>query len=186
MYIVYCIFPRMLGGFLHICTCTCTIYCGLWPPDNTSCIFLTWYQSYRFFFARATRAPIQSHRRRRHRFLASRVLRLGLISASASALPSLSRPRLDLLSASFTGSVSCSLVPRLDLLLAGSRESSGLVLAGEPAPLLASFRPARPLVPGPPPGLAPIGCQTPGIGPARPDLAGSLLDFAGFAFAPPP
>jgi hypothetical protein len=49
MYIVYCIFPRILGGFLHICTCTCTIYCGLWPPDNTSCIFLTWYQSYRFF-----------------------------------------------------------------------------------------------------------------------------------------
>jgi hypothetical protein len=40
----------MLGGFLHICTCTCTIYCGLWPPDNTSCIFLTWYQSVRFFF----------------------------------------------------------------------------------------------------------------------------------------
>jgi hypothetical protein len=35
----------MLGGFLHICTCTCTIYCGLWPPDNTSCLFLTWYQS---------------------------------------------------------------------------------------------------------------------------------------------
>jgi hypothetical protein len=35
----------MLGAFLHICTCTCTIYCGLWPPDNTSCIFLTWYQS---------------------------------------------------------------------------------------------------------------------------------------------
>jgi hypothetical protein len=35
----------MLGGFLHICTGTCTIYCGLWPPDNTSCIFLTWYQS---------------------------------------------------------------------------------------------------------------------------------------------
>jgi hypothetical protein len=46
----------MLGGFLHICTCTCTIYCGLWPPDNTSCIFLTWYQSYSFFFERATRA----------------------------------------------------------------------------------------------------------------------------------
>jgi hypothetical protein len=38
----------MLGGFLHICTYTCTIYCGLWPPDNTSCIFLTWYQSSRF------------------------------------------------------------------------------------------------------------------------------------------
>jgi hypothetical protein len=61
----------MLGGFLHICTCTCTIYCGLWPPDNTSCIFLTWYQSYMFFFlARATRAPIQSHWRHLHRFSA--------------------------------------------------------------------------------------------------------------------
>jgi hypothetical protein len=45
MYIVYCIFLRMLGGFLHICTCTCNIYCGLWPPDNTSCTFITWYQS---------------------------------------------------------------------------------------------------------------------------------------------
>jgi hypothetical protein len=45
MYIVYYIFPRMLGGFLHICTCTCTIYCDLWPPDNTSCTFITWYQS---------------------------------------------------------------------------------------------------------------------------------------------
>jgi hypothetical protein len=40
----------MLGGFLHICICTCTIYCGLWPPDNTSCIFLTWYQSLGLFF----------------------------------------------------------------------------------------------------------------------------------------
>jgi hypothetical protein len=35
----------MLGGFLHICIYTCTIYCVLWPSDNTSCIFLTWYQS---------------------------------------------------------------------------------------------------------------------------------------------
>jgi hypothetical protein len=35
----------MLGGFLHICTCTCTIYCGLWPSDNTTSLFLTWYQS---------------------------------------------------------------------------------------------------------------------------------------------
>jgi hypothetical protein len=35
----------MLEGFLHICTCTCTIYCGLWLSDNTSCIFITWYQS---------------------------------------------------------------------------------------------------------------------------------------------
>jgi hypothetical protein len=35
----------MLGAFLHICTCTCTIYCGLWPLDNTTCLFPTWYQS---------------------------------------------------------------------------------------------------------------------------------------------
>jgi hypothetical protein len=35
----------MLGAFLHICTCTYTIYCGLWPPGNTGCIILTWYQS---------------------------------------------------------------------------------------------------------------------------------------------
>jgi hypothetical protein len=35
----------MLGGFLHICTCNCTIYCGLWLPDNTSCTFITRYQS---------------------------------------------------------------------------------------------------------------------------------------------
>jgi hypothetical protein len=27
--------------------------CGLWPPDNVSCIFLTWYQSIRFFFSDA-------------------------------------------------------------------------------------------------------------------------------------
>jgi hypothetical protein len=50
----------MLGGFLHICTtCTCTIYCGLWPSDNTSCIFLTWYQSLglSFFFWHAQLVP---------------------------------------------------------------------------------------------------------------------------------
>jgi hypothetical protein len=53
----------MLGGFLHICICTCTIYCGLWPADNTSCIFLTWYQGYRFFFSHAqlVRSSIRSH-----------------------------------------------------------------------------------------------------------------------------
>jgi hypothetical protein len=48
MYIIL-YFPYLLGGFLHIYTCTCTIYCGLWPPDNVSCLFLTWYQSIGFF-----------------------------------------------------------------------------------------------------------------------------------------
>jgi hypothetical protein len=47
-------------GFLHICTCTCTIYCGLWPPDNTSCIFLTWYQSTRFSSRTARRNSVQN------------------------------------------------------------------------------------------------------------------------------
>jgi hypothetical protein len=41
VYICILYFSHMLGGFLHICTYTCTIYCGLWPLDNTSCIFLT-------------------------------------------------------------------------------------------------------------------------------------------------
>jgi hypothetical protein len=54
---VYCIlyFPHMLGGFLHICALYMYYICGLWPPDNVSCIFLTWYQSIRFFFHYRTR-----------------------------------------------------------------------------------------------------------------------------------
>jgi hypothetical protein len=36
--------------------------CGLWPPDNVSCIFLTWYQSKVFFSGRATR-PLTGRRR---------------------------------------------------------------------------------------------------------------------------
>jgi hypothetical protein len=52
---VYCIlyFPHMLGGFLHICALYMYYICGLWPPDNVSCLFLTWYQCYRFFFPHA-------------------------------------------------------------------------------------------------------------------------------------
>jgi hypothetical protein len=44
---VYCIlyFPHLLGGFLHICTLYMYYICGLWPPDNVSCLFPTWYQS---------------------------------------------------------------------------------------------------------------------------------------------
>jgi hypothetical protein len=45
VYICILQFPHMLGSFQHICTCTCTIYCGIWPPDNISCTFITWYQS---------------------------------------------------------------------------------------------------------------------------------------------
>jgi hypothetical protein len=44
---VYCIlyFLHLLGGFLHICVMYMYYICGLWPPDNVSCLFLTWYQS---------------------------------------------------------------------------------------------------------------------------------------------
>jgi hypothetical protein len=44
---VYCIlyFPHLLGGFLHICTMYMYYICGLWPPDNVGCLFITWYQS---------------------------------------------------------------------------------------------------------------------------------------------
>jgi hypothetical protein len=42
-------FPHLLGGFLYICALYMYYICGLWPPDNVSCIFLTWYQSYSFF-----------------------------------------------------------------------------------------------------------------------------------------
>jgi hypothetical protein len=42
-YILY--FPHLLGGFLHICVLYIYYICGLWPPDNVSCLFLTWYQS---------------------------------------------------------------------------------------------------------------------------------------------
>jgi hypothetical protein len=31
MYILYIVVSLYVRGFLHICTCTCTIYCGLWP-----------------------------------------------------------------------------------------------------------------------------------------------------------
>jgi hypothetical protein len=38
-YILY--FPHLLGGFLHICALYMYYICGLWPPDNVSCLFLT-------------------------------------------------------------------------------------------------------------------------------------------------
>jgi hypothetical protein len=44
---VYCIlyFFHLLGGFLHICAMYMYYICGLWPPDNVGCLFITWYQS---------------------------------------------------------------------------------------------------------------------------------------------
>jgi hypothetical protein len=59
-YILY--FPHLLGGFLHIYTTYMYYICGLWPPDNVSCIFLTWYQSpvLGHPLHAATRAPIRS------------------------------------------------------------------------------------------------------------------------------
>jgi hypothetical protein len=48
MYICICVFSHLLGGFLHILTCTCNYM--LWhlaPRGNTTRLFLTWYQSHR-------------------------------------------------------------------------------------------------------------------------------------------
>jgi hypothetical protein len=47
LYIVISPYVRGFPAYLHLCT----IYCGLWPPGNISCIFLTWYQSIGFFFS---------------------------------------------------------------------------------------------------------------------------------------
>jgi hypothetical protein len=77
----------MLGGFLHICTCTCTIYYGLWLPDNTSCIFLTWYQSIRFFFGRATRPQFS-----RSILPSSLSLALGPVTGCRRPVPGRRRP----------------------------------------------------------------------------------------------
>jgi hypothetical protein len=51
-----CISPPVRGFSCILSHVHVTIYCGLWPSGNTTCLFLTWYQSYRFFFSRATRA----------------------------------------------------------------------------------------------------------------------------------
>jgi hypothetical protein len=59
---MYCVFPRLYEGFpaysphLYI-----YIYSGLWPPGNTSCIFLTWYQSYRSFFRTRNSCTLRSN-----------------------------------------------------------------------------------------------------------------------------
>ena len=47
----------MLGGFLYICSCTCTIYCDLWPLVIQASITLTWYQSRRVFFSSQPQPP---------------------------------------------------------------------------------------------------------------------------------
>jgi hypothetical protein len=54
MYICISVFPYLLGGFLHIIICICNYM--LWPlvPGNTTCLFLTWYQS-RFRFSASDR-----------------------------------------------------------------------------------------------------------------------------------
>jgi hypothetical protein len=44
---VYVYFPHLLGVSCIFTPVHVTICCGLWPPGNTTCLFLTWYQSYR-------------------------------------------------------------------------------------------------------------------------------------------
>jgi hypothetical protein len=45
LYYVLCIFSVCMRGFLRIFHTRTYIYTCLWPLGNTSCIFLTWYQS---------------------------------------------------------------------------------------------------------------------------------------------
>jgi hypothetical protein len=42
-----CISPPVRGFSCILSLVHVTIYCGLWPPGNTTCLFLTWYQSNR-------------------------------------------------------------------------------------------------------------------------------------------
>jgi hypothetical protein len=43
-----CISPPVRGFSCILSPVHVTIYCSLWPPGNTTCLFLTWYQSDRF------------------------------------------------------------------------------------------------------------------------------------------
>jgi hypothetical protein len=44
---VYVYFSHLLGVSCIFTPVHVTICCGLWPPGNTTCLFLTWYQSNR-------------------------------------------------------------------------------------------------------------------------------------------
>jgi hypothetical protein len=224
----------MLGGFLHICTCTCTIYYGLWPPDNTSCTFITWYQSLglglifldallvRDFstFLPAAAANLWFWPRRRPDSgppvpvppgSASSPVVSPALSAAFGNQIGLARCPL----ARLVGRLGTWLGPVLAVAAAGS--SSGADQIESPRPARSAAVPAwigrpssacpigslgsasasigfharasvsRPvsLAPRPSLGIARIGRRTPRIGPARPDLASSLLDFIGFVLARP-
>jgi hypothetical protein len=84
---VHVYFPHLLGGFLHNLTCTCNYM--LWPlaPGNTTCLFLTWYQSARF------RSSPRSSRRRSPRPSAAASGRRRCLSLAVGEL----RPSLPLL-----------------------------------------------------------------------------------------
>jgi hypothetical protein len=43
-----CISPPIRGFSCILSPVHVTTYCGLWPPGNTTYLFLTWYQSVRF------------------------------------------------------------------------------------------------------------------------------------------
>jgi hypothetical protein len=44
--ILYIVFSPSVRGFpAYLCPIHVLYICGLWPPDNASCLFITWYQS---------------------------------------------------------------------------------------------------------------------------------------------
>jgi hypothetical protein len=61
-YILY--FPHLLGGFLHICALYMYYICGLWPPDNVGCLFITEKSCYRDLLLVATvQTPPRHHQK---------------------------------------------------------------------------------------------------------------------------
>jgi hypothetical protein len=81
MYICICVFSHLLGVSCIFSPVHVTICCGLWPPGNTTCLFLSWYQSTRFSSSprrrrrRPPRPSAAASGRRRRLFLAAGELR---------------------------------------------------------------------------------------------------------------
>jgi hypothetical protein len=64
IYLYMCISPPVRGFSCILSPVHVTIYCGLWPPGNTTCLFLTWYQSHRLLFSQPQPPPAPASCRR--------------------------------------------------------------------------------------------------------------------------
>jgi hypothetical protein len=68
---VYVYFPHLLGGSCIFSLVHVTICSDLWPSGNTTCLFLTWYQSNRFNSSPLLAAAAAAPGRRRRLSLAA-------------------------------------------------------------------------------------------------------------------